>query len=185
MVTGHDSRRALVQMALVQMAQIRRVLMVLLIACCCITGLLYLSAASHKKVRLHDVPLINANIRVVSSSPRTKPETKPETKQADSLMPIKVIGSLYNEPFEKFTLLMQTFDRTDLLLRLLKYFVQIPELDRVLIVWNNIGVTPPYEVVQDYAVEIVFLKQSVNKMRNRLQNFPEIRTEGMYSIHCP
>ena len=163
------------------------------IVCTCTIGLVYLSKDNfrygirpddelgHDKVTLYrndEYP------RSIELDPRSNIvlESRPEMLVLPQNKGFNSIPLYKPHNVEKFTLLIQTFNRTDLLLRLMKHFVEIPELDQILIVWNNIGITPPYEMVQDYAVEVVFLRQSVNKMRNRLQYFPEIRTEGMCLI---
>ena len=88
--------------------------------------------------------------------------------------------ALSNHP-PSFTVLLQTYNRTDLLLKLLHHYSAIPNVDRIVVVWNNVGVTPPIDLwnsFQPHPVPVDFLPQSANKMRNRLQNFREIRTEG-------
>lgn len=87
------------------------------------------------------------------------------------------------ESQEKFTMIMQTYNRTDLLMKLLNHYNGVKHLDRILVVWNNINQTPPIEFwdkLVPHSVEVLFLVQKTNLMRNRLQAFPEIRTEGMY-----
>ena len=80
-------------------------------------------------------------------------------------------------------MIMQTYNRTDLLMKLLNHYNGVKHLDRILVVWNNINQTPPIEFwdkLVPHSVEVLFLVQKTNLMRNRLQAFPEIRTEGMY-----
>ena len=83
---------------------------------------------------------------------------------------------------EKFTMIMQTYNRTDLLLKLLNHYNGVRHLDRIIIVWNNLNATPPvkfWDSLKPHAVEVLFLVQKKNLMRNRLKAFPEIRTEGL------
>lgn len=85
------------------------------------------------------------------------------------------------ESKEKFTLVMQTYNRTDLLIKLLNHYSGIQHLDRIVIVWNNLNQTPPerfWNSLKPHPTEVFFLAQKENKMRNRLKSFPEIRTEG-------
>ena len=81
-----------------------------------------------------------------------------------------------------FTLIMQTYRRTDLLMRLLKHYSTMPRLHKIIVVWNNIGVKPPVKDWKKHAphpVPVVFLPQDKNTIRNRLKSFKEIETEGL------
>ncbi|XP_066538276.1 exostosin-like 2 [Hoplias malabaricus] len=84
-----------------------------------------------------------------------------------------------------FTLIMQTFNRTDLLLKLLNHYQAVPHLHQVIIVWNNIAEPPPIKLWDSFGphpVPVVFKEQSVNRMRNRLQPFPEIETDAVLML---
>lgn len=88
---------------------------------------------------------------------------------------------------EQFTILIQTYNRTDLLLRLLNHYQAMPHLQKIIIVWNNVGEQPPQELwdsLGPHPVDVIFKVQSVNRMRNRLQSFPEIHTDGEYIGWC-
>lgn len=83
---------------------------------------------------------------------------------------------------DSFTLIMQTYNRTDLLLKMLNHYQAMPQLHCVIVVWNNVGQDPPQELwdsLGPHPVPVFFKKQTVNLMRNRLQNFPEIKTEAV------
>ena len=83
---------------------------------------------------------------------------------------------------EKFTVVMQTFNRTDLMLRLLNHYSGMRHLDKILVVWNNVDELPPVELwtsLEPHPVPVLFLPQSENKIQNRLQAFPQIKTEGV------
>ena len=82
---------------------------------------------------------------------------------------------------EKFTVVMQTFNRTDLMLRLLNHYSAMRHLDKIVVVWNNVDELPPVELwtsLEPHPVPVLFLPQSENKIQNRLQPFPQIKTEG-------
>lgn len=82
---------------------------------------------------------------------------------------------------DSFTLIMQSFNRTDLLLKMLNHYQAMPQLHSIVVVWNNVGQDTPQELWESlgpHPVSVYFKKQSVNLMRNRLQNFPEIQTQG-------
>ncbi|XP_075012522.1 exostosin-like 2 isoform X2 [Calonectris borealis] len=83
---------------------------------------------------------------------------------------------------DSFTLIMQTYNRTDLLLKLLNHYQAIPHLHKVIVVWNNVGEKIPEEMwnsLGPHPVPVVFKVQTVNRMRNRLQNFPELETKAL------
>uniref|UniRef100_A0A4W5RVY4 Exostosin-like 2 n=1 Tax=Hucho hucho TaxID=62062 RepID=A0A4W5RVY4_9TELE len=80
-----------------------------------------------------------------------------------------------------FTIVIQTYNRTDILLKLLNHYQAVPHLRRVIIVWNNIGERTPQELwdtLGPHPIPVVFKEQSVNRMRNRLQPFTEIDTDA-------
>nr|DBA18153.1 TPA: hypothetical protein GDO54_016435 [Pyxicephalus adspersus] len=85
-------------------------------------------------------------------------------------------------PQDSFTLIMQSFNRTDLLLKMLNHYQAMPQLHSIIVVWNNIGQATPQELWESlgpHPVPVYFKKQSTNLMRNRLQNFPEIQTQAV------
>jgi alpha-1,4-N-acetylglucosaminyltransferase EXTL2 len=83
---------------------------------------------------------------------------------------------------QKFTLILQTFNRSDILIKLLNHYSGIHQLSRIIVVWNNVGETPPVDYWRGYEphpVPVHFLQQTQNKMRNRIQPFSEIDTEAV------
>ncbi|XP_063796156.1 exostosin-like 2 isoform X2 [Pseudophryne corroboree] len=81
-----------------------------------------------------------------------------------------------------FTLIMQTYNRTDLLLKMLNHYQAMTQLHCVIVVWNNVGQDTPQELWESlgpHPVPVYFKKQGSNLMRNRLQNFPEIETQAV------
>ncbi|XP_028833348.1 exostosin-like 2 [Denticeps clupeoides] len=84
-----------------------------------------------------------------------------------------------------FTIVMQTYNRTDVLLKLLNHYQAVPRLQAVVVVWNNVGERPPrhlWDSLGPHPVPVVFKEQSVNLMRNRLQPFPEIETDAVLML---
>ncbi|CAI9605998.1 unnamed protein product [Staurois parvus] len=105
------------------------------------------------------------------------------TAHEDSMLGVRrgVSFSGLSSP-HSFTLIMQSFNRTDLLLKMLNHYQAMPHLHRIIVVWNNVGQDPPQELWESlgpHPVSVYFKKQSVNLMRNRLQNFPEIQTKAV------
>ncbi|CAB1454568.1 unnamed protein product [Pleuronectes platessa] len=85
----------------------------------------------------------------------------------------------------KFTIVIQTYNRTDILLKLLNHYQAVPHLQRIIIVWNNVREQPPLKLWNSLAphpVPVVFKEQTTNQMRNRLQSFPEIDTDAVLML---
>lgn len=90
-------------------------------------------------------------------------------------------GGVTEDEQQRFTIVIQTYNRTDVLLKLLNHYQAVPRLHRIVIVWNNIGTRTPLELwnsLQPHPVPVIFKEQTSNLMRNRLQPFPEIGTDG-------
>ena len=90
-------------------------------------------------------------------------------------------NSVKHHFLDGFTLIIQTYQRTDLLMKLLNHYSTFPKLRKIIVVWNNIGVKPPAKDWQKHAphpVPVVFIPQDKNTIRNRLKPFKEIQTEG-------
>jgi alpha-1,4-N-acetylglucosaminyltransferase EXTL2 len=86
---------------------------------------------------------------------------------------------------DSFTLIMQTYNRTDLLLRLLNHYQAVPQLHKVIVVWNNVGEKGPDELwnsLRPHPVPLIFKPQTANRMRNCLQVFPELETSAVLMV---
>lgn len=84
---------------------------------------------------------------------------------------------------QKFTIILQTHKHTVILLKLLKHYQAVPHLQQIVIVWNNVGKEMPLKLwnsLGHHPVPVVFKKQSRNLIRNRLQPFSEIDTDGQF-----
>lgn len=97
-------------------------------------------------------------------------------------------GQPADAPEEKFTIVIQTYNRTDVLLKLLNHYQAVPHLQMIIIVWNNIREQTPaklWESLGPHPVPVVFKEQASNQMRNRLQPFSEIATNGqcIFNLH--
>ncbi|XP_076829799.1 exostosin-like 2 [Brachyhypopomus gauderio] len=95
-------------------------------------------------------------------------------------------GSLAHPPREdSFTIVMQTYNRTDVLLKLLNHYQAVSRLHRIIIVWNNVAEPPPlalWESLRPHPISVIFKPQTSNRMRNRLQPFPEIETDAVLML---
>ncbi|XP_070700487.1 exostosin-like 2 [Pempheris klunzingeri] len=89
------------------------------------------------------------------------------------------------EEEQRFTIIIQTYNRTDILLKLLNHYQAVPHLRRIIIVWNNIAEQTPLKLwnsLGPHPVPVVFKVQTSNQMRNRLQPFPEIDTDAVLML---
>uniref|UniRef100_A0A2K5D358 Exostosin-like 2 n=1 Tax=Aotus nancymaae TaxID=37293 RepID=A0A2K5D358_AOTNA len=105
----------------------------------------------------------------------------PTVKEDKMLMLRREIKSQGKSTLDSFTLIMQTYNRTDLLLKLLNHYQAVPNLHKVIVVWNNIGEKAPDELwnsLGPHPIPVIFKQQTANRMRNRLQVFPELETSG-------
>lgn len=76
-------------------------------------------------------------------------------------------------------MIIQTYNRTDILPKVLTHYCgMVPTLKLIILVWNNVNVKPPTDLWRDLC-PIKVLTQKRNKMRNRLQNFPEMEGKGI------
>jgi len=83
---------------------------------------------------------------------------------------------------EHFTLVIQSFNRTDLLFRLINHYMSTPSLSKIIVVWNNLEMEAPWEEFEELEplpVPVVFLTQKTNSLNNRFKAYTEIDTEGV------
>ncbi|XP_054368687.1 exostosin-like 2 isoform X2 [Mirounga angustirostris] len=109
----------------------------------------------------------------------------PNIKEDKMLTLRREIKSQGKSALDSFTLIMQTYNRTDLLLRLLNHYQAVPYLHKVIVVWNNVGEKGPEELwnsLGPHPVPVIFKLQATNRMRNRLQVFPELETNAVLMV---
>lgn len=104
----------------------------------------------------------------------------------DKMLPLRREAKAQGQStLASFTLIMQTYNRSDLLLRLLNHYQAVPQLHGVIVVWNNVGEKPPedlWDSLGPHPIPVVFRPQTTNRMRNRLQAFPELETPGEWQL---
>ncbi|MBN3307312.1 EXTL2 protein, partial [Amia calva] len=108
-----------------------------------------------------------------------------EERGAEVLRRGSLLRSRQGSPRDSFTIVMQTYNRTDILLKLLNHYQAMPQLHKIIIVWNSLGEKVPrelWEALGPHPVPVVFKEQEVNLMRNRLQLFPEQETEAVLML---
>eukprot|EP00061_Rhincodon_typus_P008870 g31874.t1 len=79
-----------------------------------------------------------------------------------------------------FTIIMQSYNRTDLLLKLLNHYQAVPNLHKIIVVWNSVGIKPPtdlWDSLGPHPIPVLFKEQTANRMRNRLEPIPELETK--------
>ena len=110
----------------------------------------------------------------------------PNIKEDKMLTLRREIKSQGKPTQDSFTLIMQTYNRTDLLLRLLNHYQAVPYLHKVIVVWNNVGEKGPEELwnsLGPHPVPVNFKAQTTNRMRNRLQvNAPSPISERIIKV---
>ena len=90
-------------------------------------------------------------------------------------------SSLWDQTGDSFSIIILTYNRTDLLLRLLNHYSAMPHLERIIVVWNCPKTTPPvdeWDQLGPHPVRVEFKVQRENRLRNRLQVFPEVKSSG-------
>ncbi|XP_029474150.1 exostosin-like 2 [Rhinatrema bivittatum] len=105
------------------------------------------------------------------------------TAKEDQLAILRKQEDFLRKPsLDSFTLIMQTFHRTDILLKLLNHYQAVPRLQKVIIVWNNVGEKPPeglWHSLGPHPIPVMFKEQAVNRVRNRFQPFQELETDAV------
>ena len=84
---------------------------------------------------------------------------------------------------DKATVIMPTYKRTHLLQETLEHYCTMETIiDRIIIVWNNVGETvPKYLQELKCPIPIVFKEQKVNSLHNRFIKYPDIQTNCEYN----
>ncbi|XP_077470793.1 exostosin-like 2 isoform X2 [Stigmatopora argus] len=86
---------------------------------------------------------------------------------------------------EGFTLIIQTYKRDEILLKVLERCLAVSNLHKILIVWNNVDEGPSQKLrdsLGPHNIPIVFLEQKMNSLQNRLQPFSEIHTDAVLML---
>lgn len=139
-----------------------------------------------EKSHLDAIQRLQTSLHTIRTSDSVDKELEEQLRQFYQSNVNATVRSDHNDvkDSERFTLILQTYNRTDILMKLLNHYCAVPRLDKIIVVWNNIDEQPPLEVWIKYAphpVPVLFLRQDENKMRNRLQPFKQIETKGWYN----
>ncbi|KAL4218501.1 Exostoses (Multiple)-like 3 [Mactra antiquata] len=87
-----------------------------------------------------------------------------------------------NHPREQFTMVMLTYERSDVLIKAITRLKGLPYLNKVIVVWNNPSVPSENLGWPDIGVPVVVVKMSKNSLNNRFLPFEAIETECILSI---
>uniref|UniRef100_A0AC34R6P3 Uncharacterized protein n=1 Tax=Panagrolaimus sp. JU765 TaxID=591449 RepID=A0AC34R6P3_9BILA len=86
-----------------------------------------------------------------------------------------------NRPNEQFTIVIVTYNRDNVLFMQLESFQQLPFLNKIVIIWNNIDREPPKSWPKLH-VPIYFVKAKRNSLNNRFLPLYIIETEAVLSL---
>lgn len=90
--------------------------------------------------------------------------------------------SAFKSDSQLFSIIILSFNRSDLLLRLLNHYSAVANLEQIIVVWNDASQRPPVEdwhELMPHPVPTKFIIQSENKLRNRFNAFTEINTSAV------
>ncbi|GMR39980.1 hypothetical protein PMAYCL1PPCAC_10175, partial [Pristionchus mayeri] len=81
-----------------------------------------------------------------------------------------------NRELEQFTVLLMTFQRDEGVKEIIQKLNNCPHLNKILVVWNNVGSDPPGAWPKIY-VPVEFVRSTRNSLNNRFMPYDRIETE--------
>ncbi|XP_052763160.1 exostosin-like 3 isoform X2 [Mya arenaria] len=87
-----------------------------------------------------------------------------------------------NHPREQFTMVMLTYERSDVLIKAITRLKGLPYLNKVIVVWNNPSMPSENLGWPEIGVPVVVIKMAKNSLNNRFLPFEAIETEAVLSI---
>uniref|UniRef100_A0A0K0FHB0 Exostosin-2 (inferred by orthology to a C. elegans protein) n=1 Tax=Strongyloides venezuelensis TaxID=75913 RepID=A0A0K0FHB0_STRVS len=91
----------------------------------------------------------------------------------------KALGGNRNR--EQFTVVILTYNRDQILYSSLERLHQMPYLNKIIVVWNNVN-RQPQNNWPHLHVPIVFINVTKNSLNNRFYPFDQIETEAVFSM---
>lgn len=85
----------------------------------------------------------------------------------------------------KFTIIITTFNRQDLYREVLEHYCSIPEVDKVLLIWNNLDTSAfPVPEASSFACAspVIVLPQTENQVENRLLISRYVDTSAIFQV---
>ncbi|TNN40351.1 Exostosin-like 2 [Liparis tanakae] len=90
------------------------------------------------------------------------------------------------EEEQRFTIVIQTFNRTDILLKLLNHYQAVPHLHQIIIVWNNIGEQTPLKLWRSLQPHPQFSDQIVGFVPRKHVSTPGgVYSYGSFELQDP
>lgn len=85
-------------------------------------------------------------------------------------------------PKEKFTVLIVTYHRENILKQILSQYKNLPFLDRIVLVWNAQDNNVNKSVIPDIGVPIHVISNGKNSLNNRFLPLEVIRTQAIFTV---
>ena len=128
--------------------------------------------------------------RIIDSARDISPYVSPNVSNSSNKSQDTLSLEYFNEIFrdqainletEQFTIVIMTYKRAALLRTLIPHYCGTGKyLDKVLIVWNDVGTEIPRDIAgHECDVPLKFLISKSNKLTNRFIPYMEIETKGM------
>ena len=79
---------------------------------------------------------------------------------------------------EKFTIVMMSYKRTNILAKVLIHYCKTPRLQEIVVIWNNVD-NPVPQGLRNLSCEVPlkFIQETENRMTNRFKPRPEFETD--------
>ena len=118
--------------------------------------------------------------RLLATESKDCPEKPQQTRSSQQTSRFQFFKTNYTT--ERFTIVMPTYRRTKQLPKVLKHYCSIPNVDKILVIWNNVDQNIPEHILNfKCEVTVQVMKMKENKLTNRFVLYPEIQTEGWYA----
>ena len=142
-----------------------------------------------EKTHVHRIPHTSScNCSHPPPPPSTSLTTQPPTTDQQRSLPQFLQNFAYrvffprnvNRETEKYTLVIQTYKRVKVLVKLLNHYCGLQRVEKILVLWNDVGTSVP-AILRDMrcAMPLVIIEEKQNRMTNRFKPRPEITTEGL------
>ena len=151
-------------------------------------------------VNIYFIPLSNSfyemlqkekkNKRIIDSardiSPYVSSNVSNSSNKSKDTLSLEYFNGIFrdqaiNLETEQFTIVIMTYKRAALLRTLIPHYCGTGKyLDKLLIVWNDVGTEIPRDIAgHECDVPLMFLISKANKLTNRFIAYMEIETKGM------
>lgn len=125
----------------------------------------------------------------IDISPYVSPNVSNSLNKSQDTLSLEYFNEIFrdqaiNLETEQFTIVIMTYKRAALLRTLIPHYCGTGKyLDKLLIVWNDVGTDIPRDIAaHECDVPLVFLISKANKLTNRFIPYMEIKTKGVFII---